>query len=401
MLITTSRLAVIVLLISCCQNSSADALDQYLFSSFEDLQMNIRSAVSAPPNEPWLSDPEIRVSPERDAFDRTSQTYRFRFRPTGRSERRAIRSLSLIENRLADANWDASLSDVLATRYLRAIDLAGQEVELALATQRLSLDRSVLVSTQMLSATREFDAGRLQNAALQLELRQEDVKRAERRAVGLRAATVGDWLVVPPSVQPSVSARLIHPEMVSSWLDQIAEASSAKSHDAEVARLELVRAQQRAALEKSRRGIRLDLIEMGYEAKTTDSYNVTLGFRLPFGQGRNSLYRNVREIAGARQQLWLAEHVAAEDIGLAIGDLRLQIESYSATIESVEQLGAQIRTTATDSDVVSTWRKHELDLLESAAALHIDVLRDFIRLLHTTGMLHARPRRNWIERSTS
>lgn len=376
--------------------ASADSMDAYLFSNNEELSRRMKAHRPRSPGGYWLEEPEVRITPERDERSEWNDTYSLRFRPTSRKERRSARKLFDIESELTKVEWNKSLSDALSLRYQHIIDLASQEVETALAKRRLGLDRSLLKSEEAASAGSNLSVADLQQAALRLELREREVQRLARKTAELRRATIADYLVVPKEGEPKVSRRLIQPEAIGAIVDILSVAPASTSFDHKRATLEVSRARQEMALAKSRTAFGLSLMELSYENKEVDSYNMTFGFRLPFFRRTHTSQRRVQEFVAAEQQAYLSEQTFAGTLQNAVREIRWQIDAYATNEAALQSLNGRLQAASSDIAALVGLRRHQLDLLEVAASTHIRLLHDFVALLDMVGGLQEQPLRNWI-----
>lgn len=379
----------------------ADPLDSYLFANNEALRDELQTRLPPAPAQPWLEDPEVRVAPEVDANDSWTQTYSLRLRPRSRRERDTSRELFDIENELATVEWDQTLSGGLSNRYHRVADLAALEVELGLARARLTLARSVLDSEMALAATPNFSPARLRNTVLRLELGELEAQRIATRTAQLRSNTIADYLIVAEGATPAVSGRLVGPDTIDEMLDSVTAGADSTSHYSSLARLELERARQQMILEKSRSGFGLNLLELTYENKGVDSYNFMVGIRLPFAQRIGEHQRRKRAFVAAAQYSSYVERSLADSVRQAVYEIRLQIDAFTAEEAVLQTLGSRLPPSAADPAALTALRRHQLQLLESAAKKHVDVLHGFIDLLHLAGWLQRQPLTNWIRSDQS
>ncbi|MGI9285454.1 MAG: hypothetical protein ACR2P1_08690 [Pseudomonadales bacterium] len=338
----------------------------------------------------------MRITPERDERSEWNDTYSLRFRPTSRKERKSARKLFDIETELTKTKWNKSLSAALARRYQHVIDLAGHEVETALAQRRLALDRSLLKSEEAATASSNFNVADLQQAALRLQLREQEVQRLVRKTTELRNITIADYLIVPEEGEPKVSPRLIQPEDIGVLVDILSAAPASTSFDHKQAKLEVGRARQEMALAKSRTAFGLSLMELSYENKEVDSYNMTFGFRLPFARRTHTSQRRVRELMAAEQQAYLTEQRFADTLHNAVREIRWQIDAYAANSTALQSVSGRLQSSSTDIAALVVLRRHQLELLETAASTHIRLLHDFVVLLDMIGGLQEQPLKNWI-----
>ncbi len=385
-----------IALVFAANRATADTMDDYLFGNNVELSDSMNALRPRPPGGYWLQDPEVRITPERDENTEWNDTYSLRFRPTSRKQRRSTRKLFDIETQLTKAEWNQSLSEALAARYLHIIELAGQEVEMALANRQLALDSSLLESEEAASVGSNISVADLQQAALRLELREREAKHLTRKTAELRSATIADYLIVPQEDQPKVSRRIIQPQEIGAIVDILSVAPASTSFDYKRAKLEVGRARQEMALAKSRTAFGLSLMELSFENKEVDSYNMTFGFRLPFARRTYTSQRRVRELVAAEQQAYLSKQLFTGTLQTAVREIRWQIDAYTEIEEGLQSLSSRLRSSSADMAALVVLRRHQLELLESAASTHIGLLHDFVAVLDMVGGLQERPLKNWI-----
>lgn len=376
--------------------ANANPMDQYLFEDNEYSAATARIRLPDAPTAHWLQDPELRISPEEDVMDMRSETYELRFRPTSRKERTATRELFSIENKIASAELEKTLSEALAGRYHDLIDLADKEVQVALAREHLSLARSILDSEQSLSASSNYSSARLQSAFIDVDLQQREFQRATRQAEQLRDATIAGYLSVSSEVLPQISRRLIQPEMVERFLTDVSSEAATNSLDSSMARLEIRRAQKEVALDKSRKAFGLSLMELGYEDKRTDSYRLTFGFRFPFSRRTYGSQVRARELSTAIYNAHLTDRALSAAVEDKTRETRWQIDAYESDVTALQALTNRLQESSAEVSVLSVLRRHQLELLDSAANNHVRILHNFIELIELAGLLHQSSEQNWI-----
>lgn len=374
----------------------AEGMDDFLFADSDRMRSVMQAELPDPSGGYWFEDPELRVAPEVDINDLRTETYSLRFRPVSRKERRFARGLHQVEIQLARTQWSKALSGTLARRYRQLIELAEMEQELALLGAHLSLDRSLLESQQTLSATADYSPAKLLNLSVRLEQRELELRRVARATERLRGATVADYLVVRDTNTPALSARLVGPDAITSVLNRLATQAVSNSPESTLARLDVERAQREVELERSRTGFGLNLMELSYENKGTDSYNFTVGFRLPFAQRSRSMQRRTRELISAGQRARLTQQSVTETVQNSIRSLRIQIDAYAADTSALRALEQRLRESAADAEAYALLRRRQLELSGSAAGVHAGMLQDFVELLDLLGLLQQAPLKNWI-----
>ncbi|MGI9326745.1 MAG: hypothetical protein ACR2PZ_16115 [Pseudomonadales bacterium] len=340
----------------------------------------------------WLDDSELRVTPEVDSDSLWTQTYSVRARPIGRKERVANRRLSRLDNQMIMIEMQQSQNELLADRYHQLLDLAALEVISALSERSKRLDETELAQQRLLSARAAGNSNRLQRAVLDLELRESTVAQETAHLKSLRATTVGNLLAVAEDPR-GLSDRLLSPALIERRVQQIKDARDIRVQHRQ---LELDRAQEQLAITKAQRGFGLSLLELSFENKGIDSYNMTVGFRLPALRGSAELSRRAREIIRAEQQAFLAQQLASSQWlrhKQAVQRLHLQFEiGQRAYGQSTQRRGAG----TLDAQAQMLQVRHELMLVESMVTAHVGMARELVDLLAQWGRLDDLPVRNWL-----
>ncbi|MBT8098226.1 MAG: hypothetical protein KJO82_00680, partial [Gammaproteobacteria bacterium] len=91
---------------------------------------------------------------------------------------------------------------------------------------------------------------------------------------------------------------------------------------------------------------------------------------------------------------YLNEQLLLDALYIAVRGIRWQIEDYQMDVAAITALQKRIESAAPDVASLAALRQHELELHESAAATHLSILRDYIKLLNMAGVLQQR--RNWL-----
>lgn len=375
-------------------SAQAETLEDYLFSDDAHLRNALRSELPGAPTLHWVQDPELRISPELDRTDAWTETYSLRFRPMGRKARQKERDIFTNETQAVSVDWNKRLSSTLAGRYHQTIDLAELETKFVLARQRIAIDRSLLTAQRSLSASTNFNTARLQSDALRLTTKERELDLLAAALEQLRETTVLEYLAVSDPARPAISARLIAPERIATVLDTVTGTAGTSAFDNQLAQLAVQHARHEMALEKRQSGFGLSLMELSYENKGVDSYNVTLGFRLPFTKRSHAHQRRVRDVVAAEHRARLASSLVSDHAETATRELRWRLDEYRGHVSAFEML--QSRVTVSDVSIHGALRLHQLSLLERAAETHVKMLHDFVDLAHLTGALHQTPLRNWI-----
>lgn len=359
----------------------SDAADGYLFDGTIG---EIRRTGLPDLRVHWLEAPELRVTPELDEQQRWTQSYSLRMRPNSPGARRAVRSLFDTQSRRELVARELESNDVLTQRYDRLIELAAHEVALTLAQHRLALDSALLQSSRALTAERGFEPASLQATILDVAGRELDVVRAQRKAEYIRRESVGEFFALGAGA-PLISTRLLAPAAMASRLADIDPREA--SLDLNEARLAVDEARHELAVQKHRNTFGLDLVELGFDDQRTSSYNMTVGFRLPFWRRQVGSAEGARDLAAAQWQMDLRSSAVDRAFSRAVRDVHINVRSYAAEASALQALELQMAALAQDASTIAAMRRHQLALYEAMARSHQRALHAYVDALSVAGHL--------------
>ncbi len=381
----------VVLLCCVARPATAQVFDAYLQPEHDD------PALPIAPRASWLGGAELRVQPEFTSGSQNTASYSVRFRPRPYQQRRLDSALFDIENEQLKLQWQQHYGELVAQRYLRAITLAEAEAQLWQAEQRRLADRSNLSTERALAANARgvANVSSLQQAILQLSLSENKVVQMGKKVVLLRSASMGAYFE-PRAEDIGLSVRLASPQQVAESLVQVAQEATSGAHALRALQLNSQHAIQRLALERTERKFGLSLLELGYDDKQNDSYNLTLGFRIPGRRSSSGEARRSRELIKAEQEAHLANLAFNQQLSAQLASLHLDIEVFALNVDALDRHRTQISQAAgSDGRAQQLLHEHELKLQNTVVAQHAQVLRGYVGLLAFTGLL-APASKNWL-----
>ena len=362
----------------------AQVFDAYVQPAFDD------PALPRAPRSAWLGDPELRMKPEFNNAGSNSASYSVRFRPRPGKQRQLDRQLYDLENAQLKLQWQQHYNQLVTQRYLAMLTLAEAEAELWQKEQRRITNRSRVRTEQALASrvSRSGGAEAVQQAILDLGLAESRVEQMRQRVALLRRETVGAYFEPGPE-DIGLSGRLISPKALVPRLVGIEEQATSAAQVLQAARLNSEQAAQRLALARSESRFGLSLLEVGYDDKQQDSYNLTLGFHIPSHKGSRGESRRVRELIQAEQKSHLVNAAYAQSLRSKLSVLRLEIEHFKLEAAALTRHRSQLAQAARgDASVQQILREHELELQSHVISQHAKVLRGYVDLLAFTGQFY-------------
>ena len=395
-----SHVVSIAVAAGCCLSApsvvaESNNLNNYLFGDTVTAHSGLPAARL---RQAWLSEPELRISPEQDARGLNTETYALRFRPLSPSIRRSQKQLYDTESELAQLEHEALLGEALLQRYEDVIDLAELEAHLAIERQALELADREVASETKLSGQESYNIARLQRALLELEMQRHDVVLLELEVEQQRMITGITAFATPRGHEgqaaTGLSGRLARPTEVESMLQSRMDAlrDNRGAIERKLAGAKLAEAKQALALQKAETGFGLDLLELSYENKGIDSYNLTFGFRLP--SRSFSAQRRSRDVIAAQRVADWTSKMNEERSHAAIQEVYRRIERFDSTQQAL--MAFDRRISGAEASTTLMLERHRLDLNKTMVEQHADVLRSLVHALSVTGAIYSRPLVNWL-----
>lgn len=376
--------------------TKADSMDAFLFADLTVPRLEAR-ALNVSAASRWFAEPEVRLRPERSTVGEATYNYSLRFRPTSARESRSRARLESIDYQLDVEELKRPLSDILKRRYQTLLELAEREVEMALLTREVHLLRSLLDAEETLFSTGDVPASRLQRSLVEYRSANGALEQARAVLTRMRADTVGDLLRIPPESERA-PLPFISPQQIAANLADLVPAigaagSAERATETTLARLEVERARERVELERSQSAFQINLLEMGFDDRITNRYNLTVGFQLP--QRRSSgLRRRQAQLEVVQQRAALVSTLTGEALRLRARQIRWQVAAWHAAARDFDQQASA--TQGSDALLAATARLAGLGTVRTMSRTHVSVLRDYVDLLDQLGLLQKTPWRNYL-----
>ncbi|NKC01217.1 MAG: hypothetical protein GKR90_22350 [Pseudomonadales bacterium] len=391
-----AKLSLAAMLLACSSLISADEVGAYLFGEDASYYESVLNPSTKPFRKLWIADPEVRLTPEQDARGLNTETYSLRFRPTSRLERTAEHRLFDIEEELAALELEDMLGSMLKQRYLHIIEIAEYEALLGIAEKERSLTQSEAETEESRSSELRYNVSNLQKVLLEIELKQQHITQLESQINRLRASTGISAPELAPHRASSGAAQLTRNLVTPAGIESVLDSDRLKTFtgaiDHRFAQARLKESKQKNDLQKNRGRFGLDLVELSYENKGIDSYNMTFGFRLPTrGYGGR---KTARAYLAAQRTADLTSKLVSQQTHKAIQEVYLDLESFYLSDDALKNFSQ--RSTRSDLATAIVAQRHQLLLEERTVIDHANALRALVEALETTGLIYQRPLINWL-----
>ncbi len=288
------------------------------------------------------------------------------------------------------------LAQTLGERYLNVVELAKREALLAVELEKLALDQQELALEQERAGSMSYTLANMQKVLLTAELKENEIRNhriaIERMRTGTNIAAPALSAKRNRVADVQLSQYLVSPREVESLIDNRFMQASLSSIDQRVAQTQFDAAKHKRSLEKARNRFGLDLLEFSYENKGIDSYNVTMGFRLPTHSYGS--HRSQQEFLTSQRTADLTNLLAQERQQKITQQLFVELDTYFAHAVSLSDLA--LRESPGDADSALLVKRHRLELNQRAIEQHAKVLRALTHGLLELGLIYERPLKNWL-----
>jgi hypothetical protein len=279
------------------------------------------------------------------------------------------------------------LNEALKTRYEQLLDLLTEQSLVDRLEREIELTESEVRLQRNLVYTKDFRPDDLLQSELRTEQLQKRVRLHRKRLQDLRERLrinkVPESIVTIDDMLAAVAVGSERPP----------------GNNVQAAKVELEMAQQQRRLDRARRGLSLNLLELKYERadRKDDVLGVTVGIRIPFGGGFTDSRRayDVADAIGALHKQQHTQQLGAITESDMLQWQKAEADAVKATLEGVEQ---RIKS-AMDSgsaEMLLALQRRQLEEEGKLADIRYQALRRFINYLGITGQLAEAPLRNWL-----
>jgi hypothetical protein len=284
----------------------------------------------------------------------------------------------------------------LRERYLTIIDILELEAEVKyLQEKQKIIDFKVKVQNS-LSQSSDFDPEELQKLVLELEniIIQLDLARnrlSDRIENVLPDIGGNNYDFFPLLITPlSIQTVLLNYESILSNIHAAPEVRLAEL-DNKLADIKL-------DLQQSKQRLGIELFEVKYEDKDNSAVGITLGIRLPTGSNARNFEQYLdKSKADSRYRM------ISDEVQVTIEKRLSEINWDSRAWQSDKSLMAKIQEMMTQParlqkpELIADLRTQQLTIERNMFVIHIRILKNYIELLHMTGLLNQYPLKNWLK----
>ncbi|MCB1783977.1 MAG: hypothetical protein KDI13_08260 [Alphaproteobacteria bacterium] len=372
--------------------ANADGFDAFLLEgssvASSPEQINIGS-----PAEPWVDNTEARVKLEHENRGENTETYSFRFRPRFSKEQNAARSVYTLRRDQLLYNEEETLSESLFERYTDLIELVELRTHSDLLAKRIKL---IQAETDLLQSEK-VPPDQLQKVVLRLVSAQSELEFTKYRLAAMNARLNGKETVsLGQIISPAGIIGLLREKKAT----LIAGQNALQKRKAELA---LAMASSQLDLEKAQKALGISTVELSYDNKTNDSKALMFGVNIPFGVKSDPTVRDrMADVYEAQTDLQRVQKTLDSNLQEKIEVLQSLATYWEAQKKLHQTLDAgfdRLEDT-NEAALVLTLNQQKLSVDESMIEIHFRMLRDYLSLLHMSGVLSEMPLRNWLRPKT-
>ncbi len=402
--------AVVLILMFALPNLSlADSLDAYLLTALDDTPHGVAQESEKtvhPGVSRWIEEAQLRFQAEDDLKNTfrngIKNSYTLRVTPkysTQSSAEQSIDNLSTTQRALDLARLGTK---ALKIRYRMLIDFSELRAKTLFEQQHINLLKIEVNLNRALANTAEFKPENLQQLNLELSHSNATLHLANKRLQAMQERILADselpyspntllnddWPLRPRAIEEVLSQH------------QAVLADTSTYPQIRQARINLDLATASLAIVKTKTSLALDLIGIEYSNEQRDnSIGVLLGFNLPTGGGGSRLIDRRHDRARARTGFMFTRDSVAGRMTELLSNLKWNFSAWKTddtADQNIHTLSAE-PTRAQQPQLVIGLKRQRLALNRSMSATHMQLLRDYIEVLGTAGILGKGPLRNWIK----
>ncbi len=159
-------------------------------------------------------------------------------------------------------------------------------------------------------------------------------------------------------------------------------------------------AESQLKLQKIADGFGVQLVELKYDTQNSGTVGITVGFRIPNGGNAKNIRRH-RDQSKAQVRHLLAGKDAVLTVEKTLSDIDWGYNAWrsgQSSLENVKSLMEEPSRRQTPR-LILRLKHQQLMLLKSLNQTHIELLENYIELLHISGLLTEYPLRNWLHKN--
>jgi hypothetical protein len=343
----------------------------------------------------WIDDAEFRIQHEEDEKNNSSETYSLRMRPKYGSAREAENTIYAVTTQQSLLQENKILSTDLRQRYLNIIEVLSLQLEIKHLREKQELLQLEIKTERTLARSHDFNAEKLQRLVLDFEHTSTQIELFHQRKT-----------VVTTDLQLSVGVNrevfllnMMPPGIMKDTIDKykIELKNINAIPDVRMAKLGKTLAASRLKLQQAEQNIGVDLLEFKYEDKDNSAFGITLGIRLPGGKNAKSIER-YSDNSKANEKYQLVMDSASSTVRKKTSEINLDYRAWrinQIALQKIKKLSTEPARTRNPA-LITGLRRQLLSLNKSGDEIRIRLLRNYIDLLHISGLLSQYPLKNWL-----
>lgn len=348
--------------------------------------------------ESWQSslsdDIEFRMQYQEDRLKDNRNSLSLRMRPKYGSEREIEQSVYSTGSQQRYLYAKQILGKNLHKRYTNIIDMLALQFSVKRLQDNCALLQLEVKAASSLSQTNNFNAVRLQEVVLDLERCTMQFELANQRLEMLK-----NNLQLNGNEQDNFIDTLITPQKIKAIIQQkkLAFENTNTMPSVKMAQLQNKLAGSKLKLQKLSEGFGVELLELKYADNNEGTLGLTVGFRLPTGGNAKNLERHLDK-SRAQSKFRLV----SEDTLLSVQKSQSEINWSYRVWKTENRMLKKLKKLMTEPSrrqnpsLITGLKHQQLSLHKSLNENHIRLLKNYIELLHTTGLLMEYPLKNWL-----
>jgi len=333
----------------------------------------------------WTDDMNFRID--------SNNSYSLRMRPKFGDERQAETSIYNANRQKKKIYNQKALNDDLLQRYLNVLDIIDLKLNHIHLKKSKSLLEAKFEAERSLSKSTDFDTERMQTLVYELDRTSSQLTLIDQRIEMLMDSIE----VARTENSNALVSRLINPGYIYNTVEYYNEQIlNVKSMPAvKLAELDKKISQSRLELLESQESFGLDLVEL--ELAGVDSVGVMFGFRFP---DRNTAKRLDRNSDKSKSYIdYMSTHSRMNSsLSRKLSDIKWDYSAWESDHNALQKLEKIISTPRKIQDygVMINLKNQQLALSKNIDIIHIRMIKNFIELLHMSGLLSQSSFKNWL-----
>jgi hypothetical protein len=316
-------------------------------------------------------------------------------RPKYGSEREAENAIYSVTTQQHLLLVNKTLSTDLQQRYLNIIGLLSLQLEIKHLQEKRELLQLEIKSERALARNHDFNAEKLQRLVLDFEHTSTKIELLRQR----KNIVTTDLQLTAGVDQEIFLLNMMPPGLMKYTIDKykIVLKNINSIPDVRMAKLGKTLATSRLKLQRAEQDIGVELLEFKYEDKDNSAFGITLGIRLPGGMNAKSIERYSDKLkASERYQLVMDNTLSS--VRKKTSEINLDYRAWQfdqIALQKIKKLSTE-PARARNPALITGLRRQLLSLNKNSDEIRIRLLRNYIDMLHISGLLSQYPLKNWL-----